>query len=145
MAATPQGFRLSPRKREVREADLSPGRTGRRARLDQFPDPSPPPWELADDSGPRPRVLIGFTGTWTAEVVAYRPGRTCPGCGDARLRSHEHCVVCSTEPRQPRRWPMMDARLRTQIQEGPLRPRVRRARTRRERRQLVGAGQGAAG
>jgi hypothetical protein len=116
--------RLEPRAREVREADLTPGRRreGRRARID---DLAVDHWVM-DPELLRPRVMIGFTATWTAAVIGYHPhaGQVCPGCGDARA---------------PRRWPMMDREERAKLLAGPapLVARVEQVRTRRQRRKLV--------
>jgi predicted Fe-S protein YdhL (DUF1289 family) len=121
--------RLDPRRREVRECDLTP-RHSPRGNLDRFAVEERPP-----------AVLIGFTATWTAQVIGYDPARPgeCPGCGDHRLRPHESCVVCSRTARVPRRWPMMDPMERAKI----LRLLIEVARvTRRKRRAATRAPSG---
>jgi hypothetical protein len=132
-----KGIRLAARRHEVREADLTGGKGDRRVRLqDVAVDPGPPPDRLVWLDGPAPRVRIGFTATWSAAVVGYTPAIVCPGCGDARLRPHEICVVCHQTRRSPRQWPMMAQGERARLLAGPppLRPRVEQVRTRRQRR-----------
>ena len=125
---------MRARKHEVREADLTAGRGERRARLEHIAESRDPEPDL---DGPWPAVRIGFTATWTGDVVGYTPAAVCPGCGDQRLRPWEVCVVCHQTRRSPRQWAMMPAGVREKILH-PLRPRVAAARTRRERRQRAG-------
>jgi predicted Fe-S protein YdhL (DUF1289 family) len=106
------------------------------------PRPDPEPWTWLDHAEIRPRVRIGLTPTWTADVVGYDPrhGQVCPACQDAGLRAHEVCLVCSSTRAAPRRWAMMDRSERAAILRGPapLGARVRAVvavvTTRRERR-----------
>jgi predicted Fe-S protein YdhL (DUF1289 family) len=134
--------KLGRRRHEVREADLLPGRVRAHPHgfLDRCAADAPEPRDWIDYDGPRPRVLIGFTTTWSSSVVGYDPRHphVCPGCGDQRLRPHEFCVVCSKSPAQRRRWPMMDRHERAKILAGPapLLARVEVARTRRQKRAL---------
>jgi hypothetical protein len=122
--------KLRPRRREVRECDLTPGRIERRGNLDRFPAPR----------DRMPSVLIGFSPTWGAEIVGFDPKSSapCPACHAAELREHEHCVVCSSQPSAPRRWPNMDPRERARILAGPgpLAAKVEKA-TRKSRRKAM--------
>jgi hypothetical protein len=126
--------KLRPRAREVREADLSDIRD-ERVNLDHNPAPPPPDREWWRER--RPSVLVGLTPTWTDEVVGFDPAAAvpCSGCHGARLRPHEHCVVCSSQPSAPRRWPNMPPHERAAILAGPapLRATVE-ALTRRKKR-----------
>ena len=135
-------YRLRPRSREIREADLLSGRnpSDPHGTLDRFEADLPQPWELLEEER-RPRVLIGFTTTWTSSVVGYDPRHpgACPGCEDHELRIHELCVICSRSRVARRRHPHMDRHERARILAGPvgLVARVERARTRRERRAVA--------
>jgi predicted Fe-S protein YdhL (DUF1289 family) len=105
------------------------------------PRPDPEPWTWLDRPELRPRIRIGLTPTWGADVVGYDPrhGQRCPACHDATLRESEVCLVCSSTRAAPRRWAMMDKSERAAILRGPA-PLGKRvavvmvARTRRERR-----------
>lgn len=102
------------------------------------PRPDPEPWTWLDRAELRPRVRIGYTPTWGADVVGYDPrhGQRCPACHDADLRPHEVCVVCHATRAAPRRWPMMDRVTRAAILRGPGPLRTKVA-TRREKREAA--------
>jgi hypothetical protein len=132
--------KLKCRAREVREADLSDAR-GRRANLDRNAERPPDDREWWRER--RPAVLVGLTPTWTDEIVGFDPAtpKPCGGCHGARLRSHEHCVVCSSQPSAPRRWPNLDPKERAVILAGPPPLRVKvEALTRRKRRHTIAPG-----
>jgi hypothetical protein len=128
-------IRLAARKREIREADLTPRGRQRRARIEDLAVHYDVP---LDESDPWPKVRIGFTAIWGAAVAGYTTEGTCPGCGDARLRAWEVCVVCHQTRKAPRQWPMMSRETREKILRAPLRKRVGEARTRREKRARAG-------
>ncbi len=108
------------------------------------PNPDPEPWTWLDRPGSWPRVRVGYTLTWMADVVGYDPrrGQRCPACHDAELRPHEVCVVCHATLAAPRRLAMMARGKRAAILRGPapLKAKVAAvavARTRKERRAAV--------
>lgn len=92
---------------------------------------------LAAPPGRRGRTwtaaLVGLNLTWGGDVVGYTPrdAAPCPACGG---RPAGRCLVCSASPDDPAQWPMTDLKDRARILAGPLKGRVRKARTRRERR-----------
>lgn len=79
-------------------------------------------------------ILVGVGLAWDGTVVGYTPRymAVCPACHDHPIG---RCLVCSASDEDPARWPMMDLKERARLLAGPpLRKRVTKANTRRQKR-----------